>query len=52
LSQDEQVIARDKFLALKRVLLAYKRGQYNEENVLYFFAGFCNYVPTEEDVKI
>lgn len=40
---------RSKFMALKRAFMAYKHGQYTEENLLHFFAGFCCYAPTSED---
>jgi len=44
--------SKRKFLTLKRAFLAYKRGQYTEENLLNLFAGICDYVPTPEDVSI
>jgi len=43
--------SRQQFLALKRVLNFYRKGQYTEENVLMYFAGFCGHVPTEEDLR-
>jgi len=46
----EQEEAKETFLVLKRVLRFYKEGQYNDENVLNFFAGLCGYVPKQEDL--
>ena len=48
----EQKVAKQHFLTLRRVLSAYKKGQYTDENVLSFFAGFCGYIPKEEDLKL
>jgi len=47
-----QEVAKQHFLTLRRVLSAYKKGQYTDENVLNFFAGFCGYIPKEEDLKL
>lgn len=49
---ESQEVAKQRFLTLRRVLSAYKEGQYTDENVLYFFAGFCDYIPKEEDLKL